>query len=252
MVFINQSPSSPPNGAGCPLSHNVVELSTPMPGPLPESFRSSINSIPVFRRDVQSATDDYEVTVRALGIQVDARGPLDEEVVKTLTHSPLSVVLHSSSQSVPKDWRQVVFGGVRFRVPPGWSTHRETFWGGCPGNIAAGLELSTAETLSNPGCPGPIQTAGYLAADQGMVLGSGPQVESVVPPRATCTSRHRLRICIDPPPTPDDGSSPGHQLNLLTAQVSVPRRASRDQLELGLSGSGVTQMRIFDSLRVSR
>ena len=232
MVFVNQAPTPSPSGE-CPLTPNVVELTTGPSTPLPESYRNTVNPITVLERDVQSATDDYAVTVRALGTEVDARGPLASQVVKTLTHSPRSVVLHSSVQSAPQGWRHVTFGGIRFAVPGQWTVDRENTWGGCPGNIAAGLLLlSTATTVSAPSCPGPILTAGYLSASQGMVLGSGPRVERP-PTNASCRTRHTLRICIDPPPAPVGGFSPGHQLNLLTAQVHVRGQDSTDQIEIG-------------------
>jgi hypothetical protein len=102
-------------------------------------------------------------------------GPLARQVVATLTYSPLSVVLNSSVSSVPAGWRHLAFGGIQFAVPGQWRLERVTSWGGCPGNIAPDvLELSTAQTMSTPGCPRPPETAGYLVASPGMVLGSGP------------------------------------------------------------------------------
>jgi hypothetical protein len=249
MVFINQSPMPPPNGAGCPLTANVIELSTATSASLPNSYRSVINSIPVHERDTQSQSDSSAVTVLALGTEVDARGSLAAQVIRTLTHSPLSVVLHSSLPSTPKGWRHVAFGGIRFVVPGQWTVQRDDIWGGCPGNITAGmLTLSTARKFFSPSCPAPPLTAGYLSASQGTVLGSGPLV-GTTPRDASCLTRNSLRICIDPPPSPVGGFVPGHQLNLLTAQIHVPGKVSTDQIEIGLVGTGLTALRIFDSMR---
>src|SRR4029077_15707859 len=126
---------------------------------------------------------------------VDARGPLATQVEQTLTHSPLSVVLNSSVSSVPSAWRQMVFGGLRFSVPAQWTVGHGTGWGGCPGNIAPNvLELNTAQNVFAPSCAPPPETAGYLAADRGMVLASGPET-APAPADATCVSRNMLRIC---------------------------------------------------------
>jgi hypothetical protein len=81
-----------------------------------------------------------------------------------------------------------------------------------------------------------------------MVVGSGPKVDPA-PSDAVCLTRNRLTICIDPPPPPTGGFAPGHQLDLLTAQVKVPGQTTLDQIEIGLSGTGVEALQIFDSMR---
>jgi hypothetical protein len=247
-VFIDQTPYSSPTGIGCPLPNNVVELSTAATTPLAHSHRGTINSIPVTETK-RSSGSTTTVIVRAIGMQLRAQGPLAARVVATLTHSPYSVVLGSSVSSVPAGWQHVVFGGMRFSVPGKWTMSRSTAWGGCPYNIEAGvLALSTAQVLSAPGCPSPPETAASLAAQPGMVLDAGPLV-SHAPADATCLRRNGLRICIDPAPPPVGGSAPGHEVNLLTAQVTVPNQVTVDQIEIGLTGIGVTPLEIFDSMR---
>jgi hypothetical protein len=247
MVFINQAPMLP-NDNGCKLSANVVELSSP-PSKLPSGYYETvINSVPVFARSTGSGRTLTE-TVRALGAQVMAKGPLARRLMATLTHSPLSVVLGSSVDSAPSGWRHVDFGGLSFSVPGEWAVQRVDWWGGCPFNIESGtLLLSTARYLSMPLCPLVPGTAGYLAGRPGMVLFAGPKV-SAAPADAKCLTRNRLRFCIDPPPPDTGGSSPGHELNLLTAQVAVPHQAAVDQVEIGLTGSGVLPLNVFDSIR---
>jgi hypothetical protein len=247
-VFIDQTPYASPAGTGCPPPDNVVELSSAAKTPLVHSHRGTINSIPVTESN-NSPGSKTTVIVRAIGMQVRAQGPLAERVVATLTHSPYSVVVGSSVSSVPAGWQYVVFGGIRFSIPSEWTTSRSTAWGGCPYNIEAGvLALSTAQVVSAPGCPAPPETAASLAAEPGMVLDSGPLVPHA-PADATCLRRNRLRICIDPPPPPVGGFAPGHEVNLLTAQVTVPQQATVDQIEIGLTGTGVTPLEIFDSMR---
>jgi len=247
MVFINEPPGLP-NDNGCKLPANVVELST-APAKLPPGYHQTvINSVPAFERSTGSGRTLTE-TVRAVGTQVMAKGPLAPRVVATLTHSPLSVVLGSAVGSAPTGWRHVDFGGLSFSVPRQWAVQRVDWWGGCPFNIASGtLLLSTARYLSAPGCPLVPGTAGYLAGRPGMVLFAGPEVPAA-PADAKCLAHNHLRICIDPPPPSTGGFSPGHELNLLTAQVRVPHRATPDQVEIGLTGSGVLPLDVFDSIR---
>ena len=248
MVFINQTPTPPPGGMGCSLPPNVIEMSTAPSTAPSNSHRFVINSIPTAEGSMRSGSTSIEV-VRALGMDVEASGPLAEQVMATLTHSPLSVVLNSSADSVPPSWQHVVFGGIRFAVPGDW-TRRGTSGGDCPGNIEANvLVLSTAQSLSASSCGGPPpETAVYLAANPGMELGSGPSIQAA-PPHATCLTRQGLRICVDPPPSPGGGFVPGQELNLLTAQVKVAGRSALDQIEIGLTGTGVTPLQILDSIR---
>jgi hypothetical protein len=245
MVFINEPPILP-NGNGCKVPANFVELSS-VPAKLPPGYHQAvINSVPAFERSSGPARNMTE-TVRALGVQVMAKGPLAPRVVATLTYSPLSVVLGSSVGAPPAGWRHLDFGGLRFSVPRQWVIQRVDWWGGCPFNIVAGaVLLSTAQYLSAPGCPVAAATAGYLAGRPGMVLFAGPKV-AAAPADAKCLTRNGLRICIDPPP-PSSGS-PGHELNLLTAQVTVPHQAIVDQVEIGLTGSGALPLDLFDSIR---
>jgi hypothetical protein len=54
---------------------------------------------------------------------------------------------------------------------------------------------------------------------------------------------------VDPPPPPGGGLDPGHELNLLTAQLRVPGQTAIDQIEIGLTGTGITPLEIFDSMK---
>ena len=130
-VFINQTPTSPRGSAGCSLPSNVVELSTASSTRSPlNTHRVVINSIPATKGSIRLGSTSTEV-IRALGIVVTASGPLAEQVLATLTHSPLSVVLNSSVNAVPTRWQHVVFGGVSFGVPGNW-TRRHASWTDCP------------------------------------------------------------------------------------------------------------------------
>lgn len=247
MVFIDEAPVSP-KGTSCKFPANVVELRAAPAEPLPGYHRTVINSVPAFERSTGSGAALTEM-VRALGTEVIAKGPLAGEVIGTLTHSPLSVVLGSSVSSWPSGWRRMSFGGLSFSVPRQWAVQRVDWWGGCPFNIASNtVLLSTARTQPVLFCPLVQGTAGYLAGRPGLVLFSGPKVPAA-PRDANCLTRHTVRICIDPQPTSTGGFSPGHELNLLTAQVNVPHQATVDQVEIGLTGSGVLPLDVFGSLR---
>jgi hypothetical protein len=249
MVFINEPPVLP-NDSACTLPTNVVELSSVTARLSSGYHQVVINSVPASERSSGSGRTRTEA-VRALGVQVMAKGPLAVRVMATLTHSPLSVVLGSSVSSTPTGWRHVDFGGLSFSVPRQWALQHVGWWGGCPLNIASGTLLtSSARYLANFGCPVMAPTAGNLAGRPGMVLFAGPKV-AIAPVGVKCLTRNRLRICIDPPPPNTGGFGPGRALNLLTAQVTVPHQATLDQVELGLTGSGTLPLDVFDSIRAA-
>jgi hypothetical protein len=245
MVFINEHPYLPAV-AGCSLPPNLVSITVAQHNAVTHATTKVINGI-----RVEIARAGADLVERALGMQIEASGPLANRVLRTITHSPLSVVLRSTSSSVPKGWRPVTFGGLHFYVPPTWKLRSETVWPpACPANIARQvLELDRAQAaLNGARCTRPPQTAGYDAAQAGMVLGAGPQIQPA-PSGATCRSRNGLRICVDPPPSSNEGFEPGHELSLLTAQITWPGQRYPDQLDLGLTGDGLTPLRIFDSSR---
>lgn len=247
MVFINQTPTSPRLGMGCPLSPTVIEMTT-VSGALSNSHRTTVNSIPATEGTVRSGSVSTDV-VRVLGMQIDARGPLGSQVERTITYSPLSVVLNRSVTSVPPGWSPMIFGGIRFSVPSQWRVERGTGWPGCPGIIPADvLELSTANEIYAGSCEVPPETAGYVAANPSMFLGSGPLIDPT-PTNAKCISRSGLHICIDGAPSPSGGFTPGQELNVLIAQVTLPGQTTVDQIEIGLTGRGITPLEIFDSMK---
>jgi hypothetical protein len=244
-VFVNVQPTL---GVECSLPANAIEMTNWPSGPVSHAEQTIINGVPV-REGLVRTGRSTTLVVSALGIEVRLAGPLSARVLATLTRSPLSVVLNSSVRSMPVGWTPVIFGGLRMSVPAGWKIQRTDYWGGCPGdNISPNvLELNTAQVLLAPPCVAPLSTAGALAARPGMVIFAGPLVKGP-PVDATCFTRDGLRICVDPPPPPTGGEIPGRELNLLTAQVTVPGQRVVDQVELGLTGTGMTPLQVFDSL----
>jgi hypothetical protein len=246
MIFLGQAPNLRIS-RGCRYPANVVSVRTATALPVPHARTMTVNGAQV---EVGWSRTGSTVTriERALGMDIRAQGPLSREVLRTVTHSPLSVVDGTGVAAAPPQWRTTTFGGLRFSVPPTWTLTRSAWWGGCPYNIQADvLLLSTATSISDPGCTPPPLTAGYEAAIPGMVIGAGPQLHSARMPDRTCRTQNQLRICVDPTP-PRSGLVVGVQLNLLTALVYLPHHQRPDQIEIGLAGSGLTPLRIYDSL----
>lgn len=248
-VFVLEAPnrSAPGHCAGVT---NVVIIRHAPKQPLEHPRDVSVNGIPTIQASANNGGQRWSVE-RALGMQIEARGPLARRVLSTLTHSPLSVVLHASLTTVPANWRTRAFGGLRFSTPPSWTVSDQPGYPGCPYPITARVVgLQNANSLDVPSCPPPPTTAGYDAARPGLVVVAGRHVPQA-PTDATCRTRAGLRVCVDPPPT-SGGLQPGHELSLLTAQVYLPGERRPDQIELGLAGSGLQAAQVFDSIAPAR
>lgn len=244
-VFIAESTKLTGVG-GCGPAVNVITIRASTPGTLPHSRRATVNGIGV---EIASVTRGGTTTYleAGLGVDIGATGPMARAVLKTITHSPRSVVLNSPGLAAPATWRQVTFGGLRFAVPRAWRTEREKNWGGCGFNLAPNvLVLNTARADFIPGCPAPMSTAKADAGVAGMVVGAGPKIDERLHGTG-CRLQGQLRICVYPQPLtggfPTDGG-----LQILTALVYLRHQQRPDLVEIGLNGSGLAAAQIFDSL----
>lgn len=247
-VFLQQHRTTAA-GAKCTAAE-VVTIGSAPHQPLSDPQHLVVNGIPATRGQLRAPAGTV-LAERALGMQVDARGPLASRVLGTLTHSPRSVVLHSTVTSAPPGWQRLRFGGLRFAVPRSWTLTREPGWPGCPSNIGAHLvALQRADSYAAGSCGGAFpSTAGEDAPRPGLVVAAGPAL-TAAPADATCLQRSTLRICVDPPPS-GGGQAPGHEPGLLTAQVTVAGRPHPDQVEIGLHGTGLQALEIFGSIAPS-
>ncbi len=230
---------------------NVVSLRATN-GPAPSSGRQVlIHGLKVtLTSDHRTETEFARVT----GMTIAATGPLATTIVRTITHSPRSVVLGPYRVSVPRAWRHLAFGGLSFSVPKRWTTERVIWIGGCPFNIARStLLLSGARSIFAPSCMPPPNTAGYMAARPGMKVFAGSKVlvTQAQLHGTECRSLNGLRVCVQPYRLAG-GYSATNYPGLLTADVYLPGRTRPDLVEIGLSGTGMTPLRIFDSLQPSR
>lgn len=229
---------------------NVVSLRTAS-GPVPSSGKQVlIHGLKVtLTSDHRTETESARVT----GMTIAAKGPLATTIVRTITHSPRSVALGPYRASAPRAWRHVTFGGLSFSVPKRWATERVTWIGGCPVNIARStLLLSTARSFSAPSCNPPPNTAGYMAARPGMRVFAGPTVPATRAHLrgATCLSHNGLRVCVEPYRL-EGGYLSTNYPGLLTVDVYLPGRTRPDLVEIGLNGTGMMPLQIFDSLQPS-
>jgi hypothetical protein len=250
MVVVGKGTPKFPSGAQCHAPPSVVSITEAGKAPLLHARSAVVNGVHVLLGRAGPASST--LVERGLGVDVAASGHLAAQVLGTITHSPLSVVLGSDLPTAPPKWKTVTFGGLRFSVPPSWRIEHRSWWGGCPGNLETGtLALSTARQPSMPACVAPPPFAGWEAGVPAMVVGAGPYVAFDHIAVGPCIDRNGLRICVEPPPL-GSGSSPDRLLSILTAHVYLPGVHLPDEVDIGLAGSGVIPATIFDSLRPAR
>jgi len=262
--------ASPSPSATCATTPNVVWMSQEAPAPSGVSKSVEINGVSVTLWNEPSAGTEV---ARALGVTVTIRGPFSSEILRTITHSPRSVVLGPYVAAVPDGWRHVSYAGLSVSVPARWTPKRSASLGGCTFNLPPTvLVLSTAKSLASGTCIAPPTTATRVAARPAMVIAAGPRVDGMITARQTrtpgCLVHNRLRVCIwRLPPLPGSVANPtGVGTSDLTAavlarfdwtsypgdlavSVFVPGHRHPVLVEFGLSGSGVTPLEIFDSMR---
>ena len=204
-----------------------------------------VNGISVQARADNTPTD-AALYVPDLGVTLIAQGPESLRVLKTLTYSPLAVVTAAApSTPAPSSWKLISFGGISVKVPRSWPVGRTTSVGYCSTNVNPDeVMLSTAEKSYVLGCPAPIPQASELAANQGLLIFSGPHAgKAVIEPTTSRTlSVHGLEL---------DLSRSSETGGTMVATISLPGHANPVVLWLGLAGDGLIPRGIVDSIEAS-
>ena len=182
----------------------------------------------------------------AMHVLITVRGPLANQVLGTLTRSPLSVVLAAGRRfPVPHSWRWHHFGGISFATPLAWSVRRSRLWFSCWNAVypALSVELVRGTRRVLMSCAPPQDTARFLRPGDGVAVGFGRYVGLYDATREIgCRRLHGLRACLYWP-------SPGRPLELA---VFVPGRVKPTVVDVGLKGSGAEARTIVESIRPER
>ena len=244
MVFAGLAPSVRHlrRATGCGLPANVAAI-VPASGPVPPGAAGAarmINTIEAFPVHPDGRYEGY--LVPSLRVRVLARGPLAARILRTLTRSPLSVVLAGGQRMpVPGSWRWHTFGGIRFAAPGAWPVRRDDLWGGCGTGVDAGtVRLTTAHRAPVMSCPAVVPTAGNMSAIPGVVVGAGRYAQvgfTAVAPRCPLDLHGMAGCVLDT------------QRGVLTLGVFLPGGRHSIIVEIGLAGNGATARTIVDSVR---
>ncbi len=251
MIFAGIRPRIP-KGQGCGLAKSLAWI---LPaGHIPAGIKhrkptAVINGIPVYR--LTSGQDAVLYLVPKLGVRVGASGPLYRQVLRTLTRSPLSVVLSRGPVSrAPATWSWHQFGGIRFAVPRTWHPRAESQWATCGTGLEPGTLLlidATKPPAALP-CPFPLPTASEQRAEPGLTVVTGKYAAKSVGEEFTrCYPRHGIRICLA------KVTGAGGALSaVLIFSAGRPHQHKATYLLLGLSGSGARARQIFSSIHSAR
>lgn len=224
----------------------------PLVSPLPsQEVPTVINGI-----DVYSLIEGYPAfggyAVPSLQIQVEAQGPLANEVLETLTHSPRAVALApGSSPALPNSWRRLSYGGLSVAAPRSWPVENGDWQLGLCQLVPIALDLdqqnvvTTASGTVRPvaaSCPAFSDYADLERLRQGLVIDPGPYGPlSSGSTFDKCMSINHLSVC----PTATD------PYGVLVAAVHVPGRKRPVAIEIGLAGNGIIARTILHSLRAA-
>jgi hypothetical protein len=239
-------------GAGVPY---VVVGSLPRSSPSSSPPKHTINGITVWGRTYSDGYGEYDVP--ELGVQITLHGKIALAVLATLTRSPATAAVAAGpAPSVPKSWRWVTAGSVRFAVPAGWPTSRTDVEGpGCgrQGIVApSDMVVLDSDTYSAVAisCPPPLirRPVPQMPTD-GVVVDLHPQARFWPPSSVLgrCLHLHGVTACLyDRTPTATNDQMA--ELDLLLVQVTVPGVAGRELLEVGLAGNGTVARTVLYSL----
>jgi len=224
----------------CKQAPNMAAIQKLPPGEL-QTHRGTgqINGIRVL--GVRPVVRGYSsFLVPTLHVLITVRGPQANKVLRTLTYSPLSVVLGRGTRpAVPDSWRRNNFLGISFATPGGWALMPNGHWG-CPYSMAsATVVLIPASNYQRPRCPAMQDIAGIAAPQLGVIAGVGLD-RSAKPRYRGCRILHGLRACYQA--SPFNGG-------LLDVQVFLPGRQRTTLVQIGLAGSGMIAKTIFESIR---
>ncbi len=251
LIFAGARPRFPA-GTGC---HLTASLAWMLPaGQIPPGIRhrrptAVIHGIRVYR--LHSAPGSVLYLVPDLRMRVGARGHLARRVLRTLTWSPLAVVLRRGpAGEVPASWIRHRFGGTRFAVPAWWQVAHEKQWATCGSGLDPGsLLLVNAKkpALALP-CPFLIPTAAAERAQPGLTVVTGKYAaRSVAEQFPDCRIRHRARVCLS-----SITGQGGLDSGVLIFSVSGPHHRAGTFFLLGLPGPGARARAVFDSVRIAR
>jgi hypothetical protein len=196
-----------------------------------------------------SATQGWYM-IPALGVTVQAEGPLARRILATITSSPRAEALAPGSASpIPSSWHTVTFEGLSFAAPRSWSVRRTSEGLGI-GNVCAtalGVALSQGIVLSTDlhqqFLPCPLELPRPQPPTDGVQIDAGTHLElpSGLAFSTNCLDLHGLTAC--PAITP--------AYSILILRVTVPGRTEPLLVSIGLAGNGMTARTILRSLKAA-
>jgi hypothetical protein len=178
--------------------------------------------------------------VPALDVEISESGPLQPQVLHTLTYSPRAVALGPGPRSVPRrGWRSISYAGLGLTVPPSWPVRRYRNAPSCADWVELPLSGVTLAAKSPLPVSCPLPPSAYEPAPQTQGLEvddfwSGSRLSVCAGPRRI----GGVRVCVDPSPA----------YGILVAEVFPPDHRPVT-VQIGMAGDGTTGRAVLQSLR---
>ncbi|MFZ0666051.1 MAG: hypothetical protein WAM97_09865 [Acidimicrobiales bacterium] len=245
---------------GCRLSSVTMKLSTKRA--IPDARSSVVNGIPVVVGHSGSGVDTIYME-RALGVDVEAKGSIAQQILATITFSPRSVILGSDVHGTPATWRGINYHGLTFDVPSNWTIAGSGPTAEC--FIVADTVILDSEQSSSSGvCEGSSRIGisgggnpiSQLAGVPGMSVSFSPTITPLtedlfkeIIKSSQCLDRNGLKICIPPPAQQQFITLLATGSQTTMAYIFPSDGSTPVSFEIGLPESGVTALEILDSFR---
>jgi len=194
---------------------------------------------------------------RALGVDIHAEGAIAQQILGTLTYSPLSVLLDSNVHGSSTGWRDITYDGLSFRVPRSLRVAGSVSTESCTlyrnTLVLVSPKAANSDICGYGGTPGAsvVQSEGFSAVSVASV-GTGPVnlfLAKTILESDPCMTREQSKICFAPPAQQQFETVFGLGSDALSAFVFPPGKSAPISVEIGLPDSGLTALEILDSIR---
>lgn len=179
---------------------------------------------------------------------ITAFGPLDQEVLGTLTRSPEAVVTSRRTVAVPLTWHTVSFDGLSFSIPPPWyvidicSTQHVLTQCNTPTK-----EVAVQAQVTPPTPQSPLSTRAFTHSFVLLNTDTNRPLSPTTGETFTrCQSRNEVRLCFA-----SLLSTHTNQYGSVNIKVFSEGEEVSNVIRLRLTGSGLNDLRILDSIRAA-
>jgi hypothetical protein len=231
---------------------NAVSIAPATPHDEALTERAVVNGI-ALKTGSTLAYGRQALVEQGLGVEITVYGPLAHKVAATFSRSPLAVLRSGRDVAVPLTWKTVTFASLSFSVPPHWHLYYT-----CTQSAETPCSTSAREVgvIARPTVPqvGTQPFDSTLRAPYIEVFPNTARGPYYFPPNDThgytwCELRVGIQLCFDFPLTKLNVAT---WTNTRTTARVISVGGEKCTVVFGLTHSGLTDLRIYDSLRPAK